>query len=112
MQLTSTLAMFAMSALAFTQGAKAAGGFSASCSNYFIENNHFLRATCADGRGGQVNSALDLNACIGIDPTKLVCRPKCAFLLSIQEPGDSPFTTAGTTRRTAALVAVFVLERS
>ena len=75
MQLTTLLA-FATATFTVFSGVQARGDFSHTCSNWFIENNHFLRATCGDGRGGQVNSALDLNAGIGIDPTQLVCRPK------------------------------------
>jgi hypothetical protein len=75
MQLTTIVAAFVTTFAVFT-GVHARGDFSHTCSNWFIENNHFLRATCGDGRGGQVNSALDLNAGIGIDPTQLVCRPK------------------------------------
>ena len=58
------------------QGVEARGDFSRSCSNYYIESNNFLRATCRRASGGQVNSALNLNACIGIASTSLVCRAK------------------------------------
>ncbi|KAF5311309.1 hypothetical protein D9611_012619 [Ephemerocybe angulata] len=71
----SAISYFGVAALATMQGAQARGDFSSSCTNYFIEGNNFLRATCGNGQGGQVNSALNLNACIGIDPNNLVCRP-------------------------------------
>ncbi|KAF6752328.1 hypothetical protein DFP72DRAFT_905697 [Ephemerocybe angulata] len=72
----SSLTYFAVAALATIQGTHARGDFSRSCTNAFIENNNFLRATCGNGQGGQVNTTLNLNACIGIDPNNLVCRPK------------------------------------
>ncbi|TEB27159.1 hypothetical protein FA13DRAFT_1776577 [Coprinellus micaceus] len=75
MHSTTALALFA-TAFAMLQGVDARGDFSRSCTGYFIENNNFLRATCTNVNGGQVNSALNLNACIGIDPNNLVCRPK------------------------------------
>jgi CVNH domain len=56
--------------------AMAASGFASSCSNYYIENNNFLRASCRNGAGGTTNSAINLNACIGISGNNLVCRPK------------------------------------
>lgn len=77
MQFT-TIAAALTTAFAVFNGVHA-GGFFSTCSGAFIENNNFLRATCGDGRGGQINSALDLNGGIGIDPTQLVCRPKYAF---------------------------------
>ncbi|KAH6913657.1 hypothetical protein BKA70DRAFT_728204 [Coprinopsis sp. MPI-PUGE-AT-0042] len=71
----STLAVLAAPAIGLIGGAAAAGGFAASCSNYFIEGNNFLRASCRNNAGGTTNSAINLNACIGIDPNQLVCRP-------------------------------------
>ena len=72
----TAVAAVAVPLLTFVGGTAAAGGFAQSCSNYFIENNNFLRATCRNNAGGTTNSAINLNACIGIDPTQLVCRPK------------------------------------
>jgi CVNH domain len=72
----TTLAVLVAPAVGLIGGAAAASGFAASCSNYFIENNNFLRASCRNAAGGITNSAINLNACIGIDPNQLVCRPK------------------------------------
>ncbi|KAH6913635.1 hypothetical protein BKA70DRAFT_1558906 [Coprinopsis sp. MPI-PUGE-AT-0042] len=62
-------------ALTFITGVNAASGFASSCSNYFIENNNFLRASCRNNAGGTTNSAINLNSCIGISGNNLVCRP-------------------------------------
>ena len=75
MQPKAVLALL-VTALGAIQGVQARGEFSRSCTNYYIENNNFLRATCRNASGGQVNSALNLNACIGIASTSLVCRAK------------------------------------
>ncbi|CUA74094.1 hypothetical protein RSOLAG22IIIB_10980 [Rhizoctonia solani] len=63
-----------VSSVIFATGTQAAGNFAASCSNYYVQNNNFLYASCGDGRGGTTNSALNLNACIGNDGRNLVCR--------------------------------------
>ncbi|TEB22208.1 Cyanovirin-N [Coprinellus micaceus] len=73
MQPKAVLALLA-TAFGAIQDVQARGEFSRSCTNYYIENNNFLRATCKNASGGQVNSALNLNACIGIASTSLVCR--------------------------------------
>ena len=75
MQFTSFVALFAAT-FAALQGANAAGDFSATCTNIFMPSNNFLEATCGDGRGGHTTSELNLNACIGIAATQLVCQPK------------------------------------
>lgn len=77
MQLTSFVALFVATFAAF-QGANAAGSFSATCTNIFLPSNNFLEATCGDGRGGHTTSELNLNACIGIAATQLVCKAKYA----------------------------------
>lgn len=77
MQLTTFIALFA-AAFASLRGADAAGGFSATCTNIFLPSNNFLEATCGDGHGGHTTSELNLNACIGIAATELVCRAKYA----------------------------------
>lgn len=75
MQLTS-VATLLTTAFSIFQGVQAQGDFSQSCTGVFIQNNNILRATCGNGSGGQVNSALDLNACISISGNNLVCQPK------------------------------------
>ena len=75
MQFTSLVALFAAT-IGALQGANAAGDFSATCTNIFMPSNNFLEATCGDGRGGHTTSDLNLNACIGIAATQLVCQPK------------------------------------
>ena len=75
MKLTTFL-VFATPFIGLIQGAAAASGFGASCTNYFIENNNILRATCKNNAGGTTNSSINLNACIGIAATQLVCQPK------------------------------------
>ena len=75
MHFTSFLALCAAFA-ATVPAVIATGGFSATCSNIFMPNNNFLEATCGDGRGGHTTSELNLNACIGIASTELVCRAK------------------------------------
>ncbi|KAH6913627.1 Cyanovirin-N [Coprinopsis sp. MPI-PUGE-AT-0042] len=71
----TTLAAFVATAAGLIGGAAAAGGFVFSCSSWRIENNNFLRASCTNLAGGTTTSVIDLNACIGIDPNQLVCRP-------------------------------------
>ncbi|CAE6370152.1 unnamed protein product [Rhizoctonia solani] len=63
MQLTGLLCLIGTSLLSAT-GVVASGGFSASCSGYYIRDNHFLVANCGDGRGGRRDNTLDLNKCI------------------------------------------------
>ena len=82
----TAVAAVAVPLLTFVGGTAAAGGFAQSCSNYFIENNNFLRASCRNGAGGTTNSAINLNACIGISGNNLVCRPKYAFLILERKP--------------------------
>ncbi|KJA16832.1 hypothetical protein HYPSUDRAFT_91058 [Hypholoma sublateritium FD-334 SS-4] len=72
MQLTTFAALF-VTAFSALKGATA-GGFSATCSNIFLPSNNFLQATCGDGHGGETTSELNLNACIGIAATELVCK--------------------------------------
>ncbi|KAH6913659.1 hypothetical protein BKA70DRAFT_1558929 [Coprinopsis sp. MPI-PUGE-AT-0042] len=71
----TTLATLLGPAIGLIGGTAAASGFARSCSNYYIENNNFLGASCRNAAGGTTNSAINLNACIGINPTELVCRP-------------------------------------
>ncbi|KAF9036726.1 hypothetical protein BJ165DRAFT_1505543 [Panaeolus papilionaceus] len=63
--------------------ASAGGGFSATCSNIQLSQDHFLSASCGDGHGGKTNSALDLNACIGLNSSPgqfiLQCQPNGNF---------------------------------
>ncbi|KAF4574296.1 hypothetical protein EYR40_005986 [Pleurotus pulmonarius] len=54
-------------------GVHAAGGFAATCSGYFVRDNHFLEANCGDGVGGFKDSTIDLNQCIGNFGQNLVC---------------------------------------
>ncbi|PPR00135.1 hypothetical protein CVT24_008937 [Panaeolus cyanescens] len=54
----------------------AQGDFTLSCSNWFIDSNHFLRATCNNGQNIGITSSLDLNACVGIGSgSNLACVP-------------------------------------
>ncbi|KAF9033601.1 hypothetical protein BJ165DRAFT_1534541 [Panaeolus papilionaceus] len=62
-------------ASAFLLGVNAQDAIARSCNNFSLESDHFLRASCSDGRGGTTNSALDLNACVGTSGTSLVCQP-------------------------------------
>ncbi|CAE6418627.1 unnamed protein product [Rhizoctonia solani] len=73
MQLTTILALVGASVLSAT-GVAAAGGFSGSCSGYYISDNHFLVANCGDGSGGRRDSTIDLNQCIANAGGNLVCR--------------------------------------
>ena len=75
MQFTTLTALF-VAAFASLQGASASGDFSATCTSIFLPSNNFLEATCGDGRGGHTTSELNLNACIGIAATELVCKAK------------------------------------
>ncbi|PPR02012.1 hypothetical protein CVT24_011135 [Panaeolus cyanescens] len=75
----SNLLTLLATASALTLSAGARGGFASTCTNIFIENDHFLRATCGNGQGGTTSSSLDLNACIGISTgpgANLDCIPK------------------------------------
>ncbi|KAG9219659.1 hypothetical protein CCMSSC00406_0006019 [Pleurotus cornucopiae] len=54
-------------------GARAAGGFAATCSGFFVRDNHYLQAHCGDGRGGYKDSTIDLNLCIANYNSHLVC---------------------------------------
>ncbi|PPQ73476.1 hypothetical protein CVT24_007806 [Panaeolus cyanescens] len=77
MQLSNILPLVA-TAFALVHNVAARGDFSKSCTGIYLEGDHFLRATCANGQGGTTNSALDLNACMGISPTfngNLDCIP-------------------------------------
>ncbi|CAE6479723.1 unnamed protein product [Rhizoctonia solani] len=74
MHFTTALITAVSTAIFAASGVQAAGNFAASCSNYYIQNNNFLWATCGDGRGGRTTSALNLNSCIGNDGRNLVCR--------------------------------------
>lgn len=58
-------------------GARAAGGFAATCSGFFVRDNHYLQAHCGDGRGGYKDSTIDLNLCIANYNSHLVCAHKC-----------------------------------
>ncbi|KAF9051833.1 hypothetical protein BJ165DRAFT_1401291 [Panaeolus papilionaceus] len=77
MHFTNIVAFVATASTLFL-GVSARGDFSRSCTNYYIQGNNILRARCGNGSGGQVESALDLNACIGISSgpgANLDCRP-------------------------------------
>ncbi|KAF9033598.1 hypothetical protein BJ165DRAFT_1410328 [Panaeolus papilionaceus] len=59
------------------------------CSTVQLTSNNILRAGCSDLRGGTTNSALDLNACIGVSGNSLVSRPnqiRSSFLVEILLP--------------------------
>ncbi len=73
MHFTTFLAVFATTFAAF-RGAKAQG-FGITCTNPVLSGS-ILTATCGDGRGGQTNSAVDLNACVGVSGGSLVCQSK------------------------------------
>ncbi|QRW22553.1 CVNH domain protein [Rhizoctonia solani] len=60
MHFTTALITAVSTAIFAASGVQAAGNFAASCSNYYIQNNNFLWATCGDGRGGRTTSALNL----------------------------------------------------
>ncbi|PPQ73741.1 hypothetical protein CVT24_006961 [Panaeolus cyanescens] len=64
MQFSNILPLVA-TAFALVHNVAARGDFSRSCTGYYIDSDHYLRATCNNGQGGTTNSALDLNACIG-----------------------------------------------
>ncbi|KAF9494460.1 hypothetical protein BDN71DRAFT_978795 [Pleurotus eryngii] len=66
-------ALFIIIPLFTTPGVHASGDFSATCSGYFVRDNHFLQANCGDGVGGFRDSTLDLNNCIGRSGNNLVC---------------------------------------
>ncbi|KDQ28652.1 hypothetical protein PLEOSDRAFT_1102691 [Pleurotus ostreatus PC15] len=66
-------ALFIITSLLIVPGVHAAGGFAATCSGYFVRDNHFLQANCGDGVGGFKDSTLDLNLCIGNFGGNLVC---------------------------------------
>jgi hypothetical protein len=82
--LTLCAATFAITVPAVT----ATGGFAATCSNIFLPSNNFLEATCGDGRGGHTTSELNLNACIGIASTELICKAKLAVVSISNLAGD------------------------
>ncbi|CUA70522.1 hypothetical protein RSOLAG22IIIB_14223 [Rhizoctonia solani] len=73
MRLTTIFALVGTFMLSAT-GVVAGGGFSASCSGYYIRDNHFLVANCADGNGGRRDSTLDLNQCIVNAGGRLICQ--------------------------------------
>ncbi|KJA28772.1 hypothetical protein HYPSUDRAFT_176652 [Hypholoma sublateritium FD-334 SS-4] len=78
MQLTTTfIAVFATAFAAF-RGAEAQG-FGVTCTNPVLSGS-ILTATCGNGHGGQTNSALDLNACVGLSGGNLVCQSNGDFL--------------------------------
>jgi hypothetical protein len=54
----------------------AAGGFSGSCSNYYMQGNNVLVATCGNGSGGTKTSSIDLNRCIANYGGNLACAAK------------------------------------
>ncbi|CAE6445997.1 unnamed protein product [Rhizoctonia solani] len=82
MHFTTTLFVAVSTALFAVSGVQARGDFSRSCSNYYIQSNNFLYATCGNGQGGQVTSSLNLNACMANDGRNIVCRPNGNYALS------------------------------
>ncbi|KJA28769.1 hypothetical protein HYPSUDRAFT_82350 [Hypholoma sublateritium FD-334 SS-4] len=77
MHLTNFVTIFATALTAF-RGTKAQG-FSFTCTNPVLAGG-ILTATCGNGHGGETNSALDLNSCIGLSGGNLVCQPNGDFL--------------------------------
>lgn len=55
--------------------AAAAGGFSASCRNWYMAG-YTLHANCGDGRGGRRDTSIDLNRCIANYGGNLACATK------------------------------------
>jgi hypothetical protein len=53
----------------------AAGGFSGSCSSYYVQG-YTLTATCNNGSGGTSTTSLDLNGCIANYGGNLACATK------------------------------------
>ncbi|KAF8609767.1 Cyanovirin-N [Ceratobasidium sp. AG-I] len=51
----------------------AGGGFSASCSNFYMQGNNVLTATCGNGSGGSKTTSIDLNRCIANYGGNLAC---------------------------------------
>jgi len=72
----SSFTLASVALLTLAQTVQGRGDFSHSCSGYYIDGNNFLRASCKNDAGGTSNSALNLNACIGISGNSLVCQPK------------------------------------
>ncbi|KAG8780544.1 hypothetical protein FRC12_022874 [Ceratobasidium sp. 428] len=69
------LGLTVVSALFFlaTPGVSAGGGFSSSCSSFYMSGNSALTATCPDGKGGSKTTTLDLNKCIANYGGNLAC---------------------------------------
>ena len=62
--------------LSAAMSVSAAGGFSGSCSNYYMQGNNVLTATCGNGSGGTQTSSIDLNRCIANYNGNLACAAK------------------------------------
>ncbi|KAG8721264.1 hypothetical protein FRC08_014625 [Ceratobasidium sp. 394] len=71
---------FLISALAAISAktVQAGGGFSASCSNWYMSGNTPY-ASCSDGRGGRRDTSIDLNKCIANYGGNLACAPNGGF---------------------------------
>ncbi|KAF8668044.1 hypothetical protein RHS04_09182 [Rhizoctonia solani] len=89
MHFTTALITAVSTAIFAASGVQAAGNFAASCSNYYIQNNNFLWATCGDGRGGRTTSALNLNSCIGNDGLAIMRRAALPALSTLAPTCDA-----------------------
>ncbi|KAJ8697486.1 hypothetical protein PTI98_004289 [Pleurotus ostreatus] len=77
-------ALFIATSLLVVPGAHASGDFSATCSGFFVRDNHFLQANCGDGVGGFKDTTLDLNRCIAKSGNSL--RRVCELVLGVWDP--------------------------
>ncbi|KAF8609768.1 Cyanovirin-N [Ceratobasidium sp. AG-I] len=77
MYFSNLLAAFGFSLFAAVS-VSAGGGFSASCSNYYV-SGYTLTATCGNGSGGTKTTSIDLNRCIANYNGNLACAANGGF---------------------------------
>ncbi|KAJ8509263.1 hypothetical protein ONZ45_g8553 [Pleurotus djamor] len=90
MQLSTSFSTFSAFIALLPSAVNAEGGFARTCTGYYVHDDHYLSANCADGSGGFKDSQIDLNLCIANYNGNLVCA----------ENGGYGFSCAGCGIRT------------